>query len=60
MVRTEGLSTPNLQTSAVADHRKSEETEGGGEWSIVEADEDVERGIRCGMMDEWDQEGQSG
>ena len=41
-----------LETSAVAEQHKPKGMVGGGERSMVEADEDAETGIRCGTMDE--------
>ena len=40
-------STPNLETSAVADQRQIGETTGGGEELKAEGDEDTKTGIRC-------------
>ena len=41
-------STLILETSAVADRRKTKETVDGGEQSEADADDGVEMGIQCG------------
>mgnify|MGYP000468106441 FL=1 len=56
----EGPSTPILENFPVLEQHNPEEMEGGGERSVVEADEDAETCIRCRMTDEWLQEGRSG
>ena len=38
-------STPILETSAFGEQYKPEEAAGGGEWSVVEADEDEDAKI---------------
>ena len=55
----EGPSTPILETSAIADQRKTVETVGGGKESEAEADDGAEMGIRCGKTNERGQEGQT-
>ena len=44
-------STPILKTLAVEEQRKPEGMVGGGERSMIELDEDAEKGIPCGTTD---------